>query len=453
MTDNGNITSLHDAVKARGLKYSIETYGCQMNAHESEKLAGILEAAGFVHAEESWEADIIMFNTCCVREHAEQRLSGNVGALKKRKAENRDLIIGVCGCMMQQEGVAEKFMRRFEFVDIVFGTKSMHRLPEMLYCAVVLKKRSCITDDGDSIIEDIPITRNTPPLSFVSIMQGCNNFCSYCIVPYVRGRERSRTPDAVIAEVKSLAQAGYKEVMLLGQNVNSYGAGTDTDFPELLTRVAEETGMPRIRFMTSHPKDASPELIRVMSEHDNICKSLHLPLQSGSNDVLLRMNRRYTIERYMELIDGARERIPGLFLSTDLIVGFPGETERDFEDTLDAVRRARFDAAYTFVYSRRTGTKAAEMDGQISREVKQSRIMRLIELQTQLTYESNLSCVGNTYRVLVEGRSKRDAGECCGRTDEGRMVNFKGQLEPGDFADIRITDAKRTTIFGETAEK
>ncbi len=442
-------TSLAEFTAENRPKYRIETYGCQMNAHESEKLAGLLEEAGFLKAKDGEEPDAIFFNTCCVREHAESRVFGNVGALVRKKEENPDLIIGVCGCMMQQKGVAEKFARRFEFVDIIFGTRDMHRLPEMLYAAAVLKERSVIVGEEDTIIEDLPVRRNSYPLSYVSIMQGCNNFCSYCIVPYVRGRERSREPEAVLGEVKGLARAGYKEVMLLGQNVNSYRPESGADFPELLSMIAEDTGIERIRFMTSHPKDAGEKLINTIKKHGNICKSLHLPMQSGSNAVLERMNRKYTRERYMELIERARDEIPGIFLSTDIIVGFPGETEKDFDDTLDMMEKIRFDAAYTFIYSKRTGTRAAGFEGQIDRAVKQRRIAELIDLQSAITYESNRAYIGRTERVLTEGTSKRDENECCGRTDSGKMVNFKGDKKPGDFADVRITDAKKTTLFGE----
>ena len=444
-----NIT-LFDIATQKKLTYRVISYGCQMNTHESEALAGILEQAGFLKAEDDKTPDAVFFNTCCVREHAESRVFGNVGALKHLKEENPDMIIGVCGCMMQQDGMADKFAKRFPFVDIVFGTKNMYRLPEMLYSAVVLKQRCIMIEAEDTLADDMPIKRNSYPLSYVSIMQGCNNFCSYCIVPYVRGRERSRAPRSVIEEVAALAREGYKEVMLLGQNVNSYGLGTDCDFPRLLSMIAEETGIPRIRFMTSHPKDASEELIKTVKKYPNICNSLHLPMQSGSNGILKMMNRKYTREHYLSLIEKARREIPGVFLSTDIIVGFPGETEEDFALTMDMMERVRFDAAYTFIYSRRTGTRAAEFENQIDRAVKQRRIAELIDLQSEITYESNKSYVGSTHRILVEGASTRNENEFCGRTDTGKMVNFEGSFKPGDFVDVRITRAKKTTLFGET---
>ena len=440
---------LYEVIRRRGMTYHIETYGCQMNCHDSEKLAGLLTELGMAPADSPETADLVLFNTCCVREHAESKLYSNVGVFKHRKKEDPDMIVGVCGCMMQQEDAAKKLSRSFPYVDLIFGTYNMHRLPEMLYRIVMNGERVIMTEEDMNIVEDIPTRRNAPPLSFVNIMQGCDNFCTYCIVPYVRGRERSRTPEAILGEVKELCAAGYKEVMLLGQNVNSYGKGMDCDFPTLLSRVAEETGMERIRFMTSHPKDISPELIRVIREHDNICKSLHLPMQSGSTEILRRMNRRYTRERYLELIRNVREEIPGIFLSTDVIVGFPGETEQDYQDTLSIMREVRFDAAYTFVYSPRKGTQAAEYPDQISREEKQRRIMELVELQGQITYESNLAYVGRREKVLVEGYSRRDEQELCGRTDSGKMVNFAGDARPGDTVLVEITDAKKTTLFGK----
>ncbi|MBR4078992.1 MAG: tRNA (N6-isopentenyl adenosine(37)-C2)-methylthiotransferase MiaB [Christensenellaceae bacterium] len=435
------------------MTYHIETYGCQMNAHDSEKLAGLLTELGFEPAVDAESASLVLFNTCCVREHAESKLYSNVGVFKHRKKEDPDMIIGVCGCMMQQDDAGKKLMRSFPYVDLVFGTYNMHRLPEMLYSIIVEHERVLMVEEDMNIVEDIPTRRNAPPLSYVNIMQGCDNFCTYCIVPYVRGRERSRTPENILAEIKELRTQGYKEVMLLGQNVNSYGKGLDCDFPTLLKRVAEETGMERIRFMTSHPKDISDELIKVMKEHDNICKSLHLPMQSGSTEILRRMNRRYTRERYLEIIRKVREEIPGIFLSTDVIVGFPGETDEDYRETLSIMREVRFDAAYTFVYSPRKGTAAAGYPDQISREVKQQRIMELVALQGDITYESNLAYVGRTETVLVEGLSRRDEKEYCGRTDSGKMVNFVAEhAEAGDFVKVKITNAKKTTLFGSVAE-
>ena len=454
-TWRGNLTDkefdLYEHITQRGLKYEIVTYGCQMNAHDSEKLAGILESVGYTRAAEGEEADFVLFNTCCVRGNAEKRLYGNVGVYKKIKQRRKNLIVAVCGCMMQQDGAAQRLAQTFPFVRIIFGTHAMQRLPEMLYQVFTTGKRVISVEEGREIIEDIPMHRNTPPLSYVSIMQGCDNFCSYCIVPYVRGRERSREPMQIIDEVKRLADEGYKEVMLLGQNVNSYGKGLECDvrFPELLADIAEKTGIARIRFMTSHPKDISPELIDVMAAHDNICKQLHLPVQSGSSRILKEMNRRYTREHYLGLIEAVRRVMPDIALSTDVMVGFPGETQEDFADTLSLMEQVRYDSAYTFVYSPRTGTKAAAMDGQIPEEEKQRRIVELVALQNEITYEKNLACVGRRYTVLVEGESLRDDGCVCGRTDCGRMVNLPGGSElVGRFVDVEITEGKKTTLFG-----
>ena len=434
-----------------GCTYWIETYGCQMNAHDSERLAGILASVGFAPAEEMGQADLILFNTCCVRDNAEKKLFGNVGKLKQKKRQNKKLLVGVCGCMMQQEDVAEKLADTFPFVNIIFGTHNMAALPEMLYAAIFLGERTLAVSDQEDLPDETPALRAKPPLSAVNIMQGCDNFCSYCIVPYVRGRERSRSSEEILREVRGLAKAGYQEVMLLGQNVNSYGKGLaeNIDFAGLLERVAEETGMKRIRFMTSHPKDASQRMLDVMARHENICRQLHLPVQSGSSRILRLMNRRYTREDYLELIRRVRETLPDVTLSTDIIVGFPGETEEDYQDTLSLVREVRFDAAYTFVYSIRRGTRAAAMEGQIDEKEKQRRIVGLVDLQGQITYESNLAHVGRRELVLVEDESRRDAGHVCGRTDGGKMVNFPGEPSLiGQFVPVEITQAKKTTLYG-----
>ncbi len=437
-----------------GMTYYIETYGCQMNEHDSEKIAGIFEEMGITAAVEKAQADIVFFNTCCVRENAELKLYGNIGAMKNIKRKRPDMIIGVCGCMMQEDGTAVKLSKTFPFVDIVFGTNSMQDIPSMIYSAKVLKQKTVIEKRPfGNIIEDIPVKRNQPPLSYVSIMQGCNNFCSYCIVPYVRGRERSREPEDILREIRGLSCSGYKEVMLLGQNVNSYGSSTGTGFPELLERIASETGIERIRFMTSHPKDISPDLLRVMASHDNICKQLHFPVQSGSDRILELMNRRSTVARYRELVRSARELMPGCSVSTDLIVGFPGETDEDFERTMELVEDIRFDAAYMFVYSPRMGTRAAQMPDQIADDVKKQRITRLVNRQNDIVYENNLKKIGSKERILVEGISKRSQGEVSGRTDDGRMTNFAGTSDMiGSFINVRITGAKRSTLTGKIIE-
>ncbi len=441
-------TALREYVKEKGLTYHIETYGCQMNAHDSEKIAGILEDLGFSAGKSKYEADFVIFNTCCVRENAENKIFGNVGVLKQVKRARPDMLISVCGCMMQQPGMAEKLSRMFPFVDIIFGTTNMDELPAMT-AAALEKNRSVRVKEEPSFEEDLLFKRGEPPLASVNIMQGCDNFCAYCIVPYVRGRERSRSMEAVVREVETLAAEGYKEVLLLGQNVNSYGRGVEgASFPKLLERVSD-TGIRRIRFMTSHPKDVSSELLRVMRERENICKHLHLPVQSGSTAILERMNRRYSRESYLRLVEQIRSVMPEIELSTDIIVGFPGETEKDFQDTLGLVEQVRFDSAFTFVYSKRSGTRAADFTDQVPEDVKQKRIVELVALQSAVTYESNRSKVGAIEEVLVEGASARNPADVCGRTDGGKMVNFPGELFlKGEIVPVEIIEAKKTTLQG-----
>ena len=350
---------------AQPLGYHIETYGCQMNVRDSETMAGLLESLGMRRAASMQEADVIVFNTCCVRDHAERRVFGNVGFTRLIKEERPDAVIAVCGCMMQQREVAVRLFDRFPFVSLVFGTHVLHRLPEMIRRALA-GERLCVTDEDDlSIVEGLPARRAPGQSAFVNIMFGCNNFCTYCIVPYVRGRERSRTPEAVEQEVRALAQEGYTEITLLGQNVNSYGRGLPegTDFPALLRRLNGVDGIRRIRFMTSHPKDLSDGLIEAMATLDKVCPHIHLPLQSGSDAVLQAMNRRYTREQYAATVAKLRAAVPEVELTTDIIVGFPGETEEDFLDTMDMMRRIGFAAAYTFQYSPRAGTRAARHAG------------------------------------------------------------------------------------------
>lgn len=450
--DSSNADMLRSYNSGRDLKYLIKTYGCQMNQHDSEKLAGILEELAYRPACDIEEADIILFNTCCVREHAEHKVLGNVGALKKLKSEKPDLVIGICGCMMQQENAAKRLMNRFRFVDLTFGTHNAHMLPQMLSKVVIGREKVCDICQVDEVHEGEPVTREKGPLAWVNIMYGCNNFCSYCIVPFVRGRERSREPGEIVKEVQSLSENGYKEVTLLGQNVNSYGHEVGTDFPALLKRLDKETPIDRIRFMTSHPKDLSDELIDVVSSCTRVCKQVHLPIQSGSNAILERMNRRYTREDYFRLIDKLRGRMPDIGLSTDIIVGFPGESERDFQETLEMMEKIRFDSAYTFIFSKRSGTAAADMEEQIPSEVKRERIQKLIKLQSKITLEKNNARIGHTYEVLVESESK-DKKLLCGRNDAGYMINFAGSSTLiGSFASIRITHASPHTLSGELVQ-
>ena len=447
--------SLYEYAIENELKYYIETYGCQMNEHDSEKIAGLLQAVGYQKAELMQQADLILFNTCCVRDHAEKKVFGNIGALKPLSQQKSGLIVAVCGCMMQQEEVAKKLMQTFPFVKIVFGTNNMNELPSMLYRAVMHRERVFNVQKANissTAVEDVPMVRKKRPLATVNIMQGCDNFCTYCIVPYVRGREWSRPAGDILMEVRGLVEQGYREVMLLGQNVNSYGkkgGETSMDFADLLEQIAAGTGISRIRFMTSHPKDISKKLLEKIAGHENICKQLHLPVQSGSSRVLMRMNRGYTREEYLRLVETAREIVPGIALTTDIIVGFPGESEEDYAQTLSLVREVGYDAAFTFVYSPRKGTKAAEFPEQVPEQIKQQRIVRLIELQSELTYESNLRYVGKKELILVEDVSKKDEQSICGRTDSGKMVNFKGPKEKiGSFVPVEILEAKRTTLLG-----
>ena len=416
-----------------GKTYYIETYGCQMNVHDSERIAGILCSIGFEEAPNMDKADLIIFNTCCVRENAERKVFGNVGALKQRKTRQKGLVIAVCGCMMQQKPVAEKLARTFRFVDIIFGTKQMHELPEMLYRVLTDRQRVLAIDElEDEKCEEPEARRAKGPAAYINIMQGCNNFCSYCIVPYVRGRERSREPEKIVDEVLHIQKEGYNEVLLLGQNVNSYGRGLETPatFSDLLKRISD-TGIGRIRFMTSHPKDISDELITTMAERTNICKQIHLPVQSGSNRILKLMNRGYTTEHYMGIVEKLHAQMPEIAVSTDIIVGFPGETQQDFEETLQLLKVVRFDSAFTFMYSLRSGTRAAGMPGHLTEEEKSRRLTELIEIQDAITYEKNRAYMGKIQSVLVEGESKRNAGDVCG-------ARIRASGTPESFAGARI---------------
>lgn len=435
-------------------KYHITTFGCQMNVHDSEVLAGILEKLGYISASSPQEADLILLNTCCVRENAENRLYGNIGNLKALKEENPDCIIGVCGCMVQQPTVVEKIRQTYPQVDLVFGTHNLHELPKLL--EKIEQERSEVYEVWDSegeIHEGLPVKRNDPYKAWVTIMYGCNNFCSYCIVPYVRGRERSRQPKDILTEIKDLAASGVKEVTLLGQNVNSYGKdlnGLDWNFAKLLEKIAA-LDIARIRFQTSHPKDLSDELIQVMADHQNICRHLHLPVQAGSSRILKLMNRNYTKESYLALVEKIKSKIPGLALTTDIIVGFPGETEEDFQDTLDLVEKVRFDGAFTFIYSPRIGTPAAKLEDPTPEADKKSRLNRLIEIQNRISYEKNQALIGSLSEVLVEGVSEKNPAVWSGRNTQNKLIHFKptAGIKQGDLAVLRITGAQTFTLEGE----
>ncbi len=436
--------------------YFVETYGCQMNVRDSQTLAGMLERMGYTPAATREDADAVIFNTCCVREGAEERLLGNLGVLKPLKQQRPDMLIMVCGCMMQEPGMAESIRRRFRFVDVVFGTHNPHCLPELMYQALTEHMPAYqLWEKEQGIVEDMPVLREHSASAWINIMYGCNNFCSYCIVPYVRGRERSRQSADILREARALAGQGVKEITLLGQNVNSYGKENDEiSFPLLLKELDQIDGIERIRFMTSHPKDLSDELIEVMAQGRHICKYIHLPVQSGSNRILSLMNRRYTREDYFLLIQKLRQAMPEIAISTDIIVGFPTETEQDFEDTLDLYRRVGFHSAFTFIYSKRKGTPAAEMPGQVYERDAKARIARLIKLAEECTLAANKKYEGRSYPVLVEGISKRNGNMVSGRTDCGRMVNFAGTEQLiGQIVNVKITQTKLNTLLGEMEEK
>ncbi len=442
---------INNNLDGRKPTYYIETYGCQMNEHDSEKIAGILERCGYVPAADKAAANIIFFNTCCVRDHAEKKVFGNIGALKKVKDENPSLIIGVCGCMMQQKEVADKLFKRFPYLDMVFGTNELHMLPNLLEKVLNGERIELVRQMDGEIAEGLPVKRIDSVSQFVTIMYGCNNFCSYCIVPYVRGRERSRSVESIVNEVKDLASNGVKEITLLGQNVNSYYSEDDNaDFPALLRAVCKVDGIERVRFMTSHPKDLSDGLMAAMAEEEKVCPHIHLPVQSGSDRILKLMNRHYDRERYFTVVDKLKAAVPGVELTTDIIVGFPGETEEDFEATLDMVEKIGYSAAYTFKYSPRTGTKAATMDEQISEEVKKERLMRLNDTVAKGLKAGSGKYIGQEGEVLVEGCDHRGEPMAYGKLPCFKMVYFKGDESMiGSLRRVRITGITKNSLVGE----
>lgn len=438
----------------RKRKFFSIAFGCQMNFHDSEKLEGMLSEMGYERTEVEKEADFIIYNTCCVRENAELKVYGKLGWLKHYKeTQNPDAIIALCGCMMQQETVLATLRQKYRHVDIVFGTFNLYKLPELV--AARMESGETVYDiwqEQKEVVEDLPAIRHFPYKASVNIMFGCNNFCSYCIVPYVRGRERSRTPEDILAEVRKLAADGVKEVMLLGQNVNSYGKNLaePISFAELLRRVNEVEGIERIRFMTSHPKDLSDELIKAMAECDKVCKYLHLPVQSGSSEILRRMNRRYTKESYLEIVRKVREAMPDITLSTDIIVGFPGETEEDFQETLDVIRRCRYSTAFTFIYSKRTGTPAATMEDQVPEDVVKDRFDRMLAVLNPIVHEVHQAQVGKVMTVFAEETSKQDKTILTGRADNNMLVHFAGSEDLiGQMIPVKIVDNKTFYLIGE----
>ena len=444
----GYISAIRDALN-REMRYCIVTLGCQMNAHDSETIAGMLDEMGMTPAESREQADLVLYNTCCVRENAENKALGNVIWLKELKALKPDLIIGVGGCMMQEEGMGEKVRKMYPFVDLAFGTHNMYRLPELLYKVICEKQRAIeITREDGGICEGLPVHRRNNFSAYINIMYGCNNYCSYCIVPYVRGRERSRDMDKIVEEAKALADSGVQEIMLLGQNVNSYMGG-GAHFAELLYRL-DQLDIPRVRFMTSHPKDISDELIACFGELRHLCRQLHLPVQAGNDRILSQMNRRYTREQYLDKVRALRAVCPEIGLTSDIIVGFPGETLEEFEDTVSLIDEVRYDAAYTFIYSPRPGTRAANMPDDTPMEEKSRRIQRLIEHQQRITTELCTRQIGRIEPVLVEEVSARDAQCVGGKTERGHMVNFAGEPSLiGRIVPVKITSAGKNTLRGE----
>ena len=455
LEDIKKVASLNEG---KNLKYYILTMGCQLNENDSEKLCGMIEKMGYTNTENIEEADLIVFNTCCVRENAEDKLFGKLGEAKKIK-EKRGTIIAIGGCMMQEKHIVDKLQKSYPFFDIVFGTHTLHKFPQDLYNVILNKKRiEDIIDIDGEIIEGLPIKRNDNIKASVTIMYGCNNFCSYCIVPYVRGRERSRKPEDIINEVRELADKGYKEITLLGQNVNSYMRNEVlenenekiTSFAKLLYAVNKIKGIERIRFISPHPKDFTEDVIDAIKKCDKVCKLIHLPLQSGNSRVLKEMNRKYTKQQYLELVEKMKKEIPNLTLSTDIIVGFPGETDEEFEDTLDVVKKVNFEQVYMFIYSRRVGTPADRMQNQVPEEQKHIRFEKLKKLVEEQIEEKNKKYINTIQKVLVEGKSKNNEDMLTGRTDSNKVVIFKGNDNLiGQIINLKIVSEHMWYLKGE----
>ena len=450
---------IFDKVTADGRRplAMVDTYGCQQNEADSEKLRGYLALMGYGFTQDEFQADVIVVNTCAVREHAEMRVLGNVGALNHSKKARPGQIIAVCGCMVQQEHMAQKLKQSYPVVDLVFGPHELWRFPELLLQVMTKHKRIFATEKNDGVVaEGIPNKRDSGVKAWLSIMYGCNNFCSYCVVPYVRGRERSRRPEDVVAEAKELVAAGYKEITLLGQNVNSYGKdlGLDVDFSDLIRMINDIPGDFLIRFMTSHPKDATEKLFKTMAECEKCAHQLHLPVQAGNDRILKVMNRGYTSEKYLAQVALARSYMPDLVLTTDIIVGFPNESEEEFEDTIKLVEQVRYDAMFTFIYSKRVGTPAASMPDPYTREDKQRHFDRLTEVANRISGEKHREYEGKTLRVLVDGETGRDEYNLSSRTNGGRLVHLKGDKALiGRFVDVKITASNTWALYGEVVEE
>lgn len=453
---NEIIHILSHRIKGKGLKFCLSTFGCQMNARDSEKIKGMLEEIGYIETDNEDEADFILYNTCCVRENAETKIYGRLGALKGKKRHNPNLIIALCGCMMQQDIVVDTLKKNYKFVDMIFGTYNIYKLPELLQTRLETGENVIdIWDSHQDIVEDLPDARKFDFKACVNIMYGCDNFCTYCIVPYVRGRERSRQPEDIIKEIEGLVADGVTEIMLLGQNVNSYGKNLKEPmtFAQLLEEICKVEGLKRLRFMTSHPKDLSDELITVMAAQEKLCKSIHLPIQSGSSRVLQKMNRRYTKESYLELVRKIRKAMPEAALTTDIIIGFPGETEEDFEDTMEVVSEVGYTSAFTFIYSKRTGTPAATMEEQVPEEVAKDRFNRLLNLVNTKAEQALHGYVGKTVEVLLEEVSKSNKEVLSGRTDTGILVNLTAPVSRlGEYVNVYIKENKSHYLIGELAQ-
>ena len=449
----GYIEKISKLNQGKNLKYVILTMGCQLNENDSEKLCGMIENMGYIKTDNLQESDLVVFNTCCVRENAEEKLFGKIGEVKLVK-EKRGTIIAIGGCMMQEKHIVQKLKNSYKFIDVIFGTHTLHQFPKDVYTSIVENKKiEDILDIDGEVIEGLPIKRNDNIKASITIMNGCNNFCSYCIVPYVRGRERSRDPQDIINEVEELAKQGYKEITLLGQNVNSYKGNGNlgiTKFSELLIAVNKINGIERIRFVSPHPKDFTEDVIEAIRDCEKVCKIIHLPLQSGSTNVLKIMNRKYTKEQYLQLVDKMKITIPDVVFSTDIIVGFPGESEEDFDDTLDVVKKVHFEQVYMFIYSRRVGTRADKMENQIPEEIKHKRFDRLKALVDSQIQENNKKYVGTSQRILVEGKSKTNNNILTGRTDTNKVVNFEGTDDLiGNIINTKIISEHMWYLKGE----
>ncbi|WXJ87151.1 tRNA-2-methylthio-N(6)-dimethylallyladenosine synthase [Moorella humiferrea] len=437
----------------QGKTFKIVTYGCQMNQRDSEMMADLLQAAGYEPVDDEAEAGLIILDTCCVREKAENKVYGKLGQIERFKSANPDLVIAVAGCMVQQPGAAERIRQQAPYVDLLLGTHNLAELPRLIEEVRKMRRPVVAVQEGEGpVVENLPRRRARGAQAFVTITYGCNNFCTYCIVPYVRGRERSRRPEDILKEIEDLVDQGVIEVTLLGQNVNSYGRDLENKvtFADLLTMVNAVAGLKRIRYVTSHPRDFTPELVETISRLEKVCEHVHLPVQAGSNRILELMHRGYTREQYLELVTNLRRHIPGIGLTTDLIVGFPGETEEDFQETLDLVAKVEFDNAFTFMFSPRKGTVAAGLPGQLPREVKKERLKRLMELQNKISLAKNEALVGEVVEVLVEGPSKTDPSKLSGRTRTNKLVIFPGDAElTGRLVNVRLTKAQTWLLKGE----